>query len=380
MARLSRFVILSALLAACSETNMQPSITAPSNASRDAQGGGSAGAVFTATNAASGNQVVAYHRSADGSLSSPAYFATGGLGSGAGLGSQGSVTLSADGDWLLVVNAGSNEVSSFEVGDNGALTLRGKASSGGTMPISVTIHDDLVYALNAGGTGNISALRLNDDGSLSPIAGSTRSLSSSAAGPAEVSFDPSGAWLVVTEKNTNKIDTWRVGADGLASGRVINASAGITPFGFTFTSKGILTVTEAFGGAVDGSAVSSYIVNGDGTLTTLTASAPTTETAACWIVATNNSKFVYATNASSASVSGFSVAKGALDLLTPGGKTGTTGAGATDVAITRNSQFLYSLNGGAHTITGFGVSQANGSLDADGAISVPTGAVGLAAK
>ena len=380
MVRLSRFVVLSALLAACSETNMSPSITAPANASRDAQGGGTAGAVFTATNAASGNQVIAYHRSADGSLSSPAYFATGGLGSGAGLGSQGSVTLSADGNWLLVVNAGSNEVSSFAVGDDGSLTLRGKASSGGTMPISVTIHGDLVYALNAGGNGNISALRLNGDGSLSPIAGSTRSLSSSAAGPAEVSFDPSGAWLVVTEKNTNKIDTWRVGTDGLASGRVINASAGITPFGFTFTGKGILTVTEAFGGAVDGSAVSSYIINGDGTLTTLTASAPTTETAACWIVATNNGKFVYATNANSASVSGFSVAKGELDLLTPGGKTGNTGAGATDVAITGNSQFLYSLNGGAHTITGFGVSQSNGSLDADGAASVPAGAVGLAAK
>ena len=81
-----------------------------------------------------------------------------------------------------------------------------------------------------------------------------------------------------------------------------------------------------------------------------------------------------------ASISGYSVQKGALDLLTPGGKTGTTGAGATDVAITENSQFLYSLNGGAHTITGFGVSQSNGSLDANGAVSVPTGAVGLAAK
>jgi len=380
MARLSRLVVLSALVAACSESNMSPTISAPGAASRDARGGGNAGAVFTATNSASGNQVIAYRRSADGSLSSPAYFATGGTGSGAGLGSQGSVTLSEDGNWLLVVNAGSNEVSSFEVGDAGALTLRGKASSGGTMPISVTIHGDLVYALNAGGTGNISALRLNGNGTLSPIAGSTRGLSSSAAGPAEVSFDPSGAWLVVTEKNTNKIDTWRVGSDGLASGRVVNASAGITPFGFTFTSKGVLTVTEAFGGAVDGSAVSSYTIDGDGTLTTITASAPTTETAACWIVATNNSKFVYATNASSASISGYSVQKGSLDLLTPGGKTGNTGAGATDVAITENSQFVYSLNGGAHTITGFGVSQSNGSLDANGAVSVPTGAVGLAAK
>ena len=174
MVRPSRFIILSALLAACGESTMSPSVTAPSSASRDARGNGSAGSVFTATNSTSGNQVIAFRRSADGSLSSPAYVSTGGTGSGAGLGSQGSVTLSEDGNWLLVVDAGSNEVSSFEVGDNGALTLRGKAPSGGTMPISVTIHGNLVYALNAGGTGNISGLRLNGDGSLSPIAGSTR--------------------------------------------------------------------------------------------------------------------------------------------------------------------------------------------------------------
>jgi len=248
------------------------------------------------------------------------------------------------------------------------------------MPISVTIHDDLVYVLNAGGAGNISALRLQANGSLAPIAGSTRSLSTAASGPAEVSFDPTGAWLVVTEKATSKIDTWKIGADGLASGRVVNASAGVTPFGFTFTSQGVLTVTEAFGGAVDGSAVSSYTINADGTLHTISASVPTTETAACWIVATNSGKFVYATNAGSASVSGYSARHGALELLDADGKTGNTGAGATDLAITGNSQFLYTLNGGSHTISIFGVSQSRGDLEANGSASVATGAVGLAAK
>jgi 6-phosphogluconolactonase (cycloisomerase 2 family) len=205
-------------------------------------------------------------------------------------------------------------------------------------------------------------------------------LSTAASGPAEVSIDPTGEWLVVTEKATNKIDTWRVGADGLLSGRKVNASAGITPFGFTFTQQGVLTVTEAFGGAVDGSAVSSYTINPDGTLTTISASVPTTETAACWIVSTNNGKFVYATNAGSASVSGYSVRDGALALLDADGKTGNTGAGATDLAITGNSHFLYTLNGGSHTISMFSVSQSRGDLSAIGSASVQTGAVGLAAK
>jgi 6-phosphogluconolactonase len=282
---------------------------------------------------------------------------------------------------LLVVNAGSNEVSAFSVGEHGALTFRSKAASGGVMPISVTIHDDLVYVLNAGGTGNIAGLRLGLDGTLTPIASSSRGLSTGAAGPAEVSFDPTGAWLVVTEKATNKIDTWRVEASGLATGRVINSSAGATPFGFTFTSQGVLAVTEAFGGAVNGSATSSYTINSNGTLSVISASVPTTETAACWIVATNNGKFVYATNAGSASVSGYSVRQGALALLDADGKTATTGAGPTDLAITQNSQTLYTLNGGAHTITAFSVSQSTGDLTvAAPPVTVPTGVVGLAAK
>jgi 6-phosphogluconolactonase (cycloisomerase 2 family) len=234
--------------------------------------------------------------------------------------------------------------------------------------------------LNAGGSGNIAGLRLQPNGTLVPIAGSSRGLSTSAAGPAEVSFDPSGTWLVVTEKATQKIDTWRVTDAGLAVNRVINNSSGVTPFGFTFTSQGILAVTEAFGGAADASAVSTYTINSNGTLNVISASTPTTETSACWIVATNNGKFVYATNASSASVSGFSARKGELNLLVPGGKSGVTGAGATDVAITENSQYLYTLNGGAHTISMFGVSQSQGDLNALGSISVPVGAAGIAAK
>jgi 6-phosphogluconolactonase len=384
MARLTRLLVLGSSLAsitACSESAMSPTAPAPSGAASRSVGAGAAGAVFTETNSTSGNSVLIYRRSADGSLSAAGSVATGGTGTGAGLGSQGAVTLSEDGNWLLVVNAGSNEVSSFSVGDGGALTLRGRASSGGTMPISVTIHDDLVYVLNAGGTGNISGLRLAADGSLSPIASSTRGLSTASAGPAEVRFDASGAWLVVTEKNTNKIDTWRVGANGLATGRVVNASSGMTPFGFTFTSQGVLVVSEAFGGAVDASATSTYTINADGTLHVISASVPTMETSACWAVATNNGRFVFVTNATSGSVSGYSLRQGQATLLQADGKSAITGAAPTDEAISQNSQFLYTLNGGSHTISSFGVSQATGELSTAGApAAVPVGVVGIAAK
>jgi hypothetical protein len=73
------------------------------------------GAVFTLTNDAQANAVIAFNRSGRGTLSHPRSFATGGRGTGAGLGSQGAIALSRNGRWLFAVNAGSNDVSVFSV-------------------------------------------------------------------------------------------------------------------------------------------------------------------------------------------------------------------------------------------------------------------------
>jgi hypothetical protein len=72
--------------------------------------------IYTMTNAAGGNEVVEIRRAGDGSTSLTMY-PTGGLGSGAGLGSQGAVIL--QGSWLFAVNAGSNQISVFAVGKHG---------------------------------------------------------------------------------------------------------------------------------------------------------------------------------------------------------------------------------------------------------------------
>jgi 6-phosphogluconolactonase (cycloisomerase 2 family) len=113
----------------------------------------------------------------------------------------------------------------------------------------------------------------------------------------------------------------------------------------------------------------------------ISASTATTETSACWAVATNNGRFVFVANTGSASLSGYAVTQGALSLLDPDGKSAVTGAGPGDLAITQNSQNLYALNGAAHTITSFGVSQSTGTLSVAAApLTVPTGVVGLAAK
>ena len=133
---------------------------------------GSTGAVFVMTNAASGNEIIAYGRNADGSLQQGRRFATGGRGSGGvtdPLASQGSLTLTEDRSFLLAVNAGSGSISVFRVhGDR--LSLVDRVPCGGSEPVAVAQHGNLVYVLNAGGTSNVIGFRLERSGRLRPIA------------------------------------------------------------------------------------------------------------------------------------------------------------------------------------------------------------------
>ena len=70
------------------------------------------------------------------------------------LASQGSLAYNQNDALLYAVNAGSNTVSVFSVnGDE--LSLRQVISSGGTFPVSVTVHGNLVDVLNAEGGGSV---------------------------------------------------------------------------------------------------------------------------------------------------------------------------------------------------------------------------------
>jgi 6-phosphogluconolactonase len=341
------------------------------------------GALYTETNAAAGNSVVAFDRATDGTLTLAGTYSTGGLGTGASLGSQGALALSNNSQWLFAVNAGSNDISVFSMGPSG-LSLADRTASGGTTPISVTSNGDLLYVLNAGGNGNITGFTVDRDGQLSAIAGSTRPLSGNATGPAQVQFSADGRLLAVTEKNTNSIDIYTVNKDGTSNGPMTHPSAGTTPFGFAFGKGGRLLVSEAFGGAPNASAASSYTVDRDGNFQVVSASSPTHQTAACWLALSGNGRYAYTANAGSASISGYSVAQdGSLSLLDPSGISGTTGAHPADLAMSINSHYLYSLNitNSTQSISAFEV-QSDGSLSPAVGVNggLPASAVGLASR
>jgi 6-phosphogluconolactonase len=336
--------------------------------------------VYTMTNATSGNEVVVFDATEKGMLSQTSV-ATGGLGTGAGLGSQGSIALSQNSRWLFAVNAGSNQVSAFAVNKDG-LTLTDVIDSGGTMPISLTFHDPFLYVLNAGGSGNITGFQLQKNGTLQALDGSTQPLSNggvgTSPGPAQISFDPRGNFLTVTEKMTNLIVTYAV-HHGMAEPPLTYPSAGMTPFGFAFDKRGHLVVSEAAGGAPNASSLSSYWVN-DHALQVISPVVGTMQTAACWVVISKNGRFAYDTNNGSSSISSFQIGKdGSLTLLDP--QAGLTGDGSKpiDMAIPSDGRYLFALSGGTSTISGFEV-QADGSLVLRGAVDVPAGSVGLAAR
>ena len=303
---------------------------------------------------------------------------TGGRGTGAGLGSQGALAASADRDFLFAVNAVSNSISVFAI-DRRGLQLTSIVPSGGEHPISVTEHSGVVYVLNAGGAGNVAGFR-NQDGQLQPIPSSSRPLSGAASDPAQVGFSQHGEVLLVTERATSRLTTYAVRPDGTLSAPESFNSSGQTPFGFAFSRRDTLLVSEAFGGTADSSAVSSYELgrHGSTTLELVSGSIPSTQTAACWVAVTPNGRFGYTGNTGSDSVTAFRIgANGDLVLLAPiAARSGPT---PVDVAVSPDGRRLFVLNRGGN-IAAFAIAGDGGLQAVSSTFGLPAGTTGIAAN
>ncbi len=333
------------LVAALSFSTLLPFVPAASAESQE-------GAVYVASNEATGNRILQFHGDEHGALTLAGSFSTGGVGTGTGLGNQGGVVLTDDGQWLLVVNAGSNDISVFAVdSDADSPRLVGRRASGGQRPISIASKHGFVYVLNAGGAvgaaDNISGFRLMGRGRLVPIQGSTASLSTANTGPAEIHFGLDDDALFVTEKNTNRIDAFQLDEVGAIRSLLTFSSTGVTPFGFSVSRiADAILVSNAAGGAANASSLTSYRFD-DGALSVLAGPAPTNQSAACWVVTTRSGRFAYTTNTGSGSVSGYSIAaNGAPTLLNSDGITAVTGQGPIDAGFRFGGGFLFVVTSG----------------------------------
>jgi len=286
------------------------------------------------------------------------------------------LALNENHEWLFAVNAGSNSVSSFKVNSNGGLTLAHTASSGGIMPISLSVHDHLLYVVNAG-SSDILGYKVSSDGSLTPITGSHQKLSAVNAGPAQISFSPGDHSLLVTEKNTNKITAFAVHTDGSAGAGVSTPSVGQTPFGFDFSRNQFMIVSNAAGGALNASSCTSYEnlylhpmdVNG---------AVPDHQTAACWVATTKFGRLAYVANTGSNTISSYYISFSGKLYFIPWANT-PTGKAPADLIVSADNYYVYNINGTSHTLGEF-KRAVLGTLNNIGHVSsIPEFAAGMVA-
>jgi 6-phosphogluconolactonase (cycloisomerase 2 family) len=371
-------ILPAASIMACLAASASPALAATSSPAGQPT---NQGTVYVQTDNTAGNQVVAYHRDADGVLTETGSYATGGLGGVLGgsvvdhLASQGSLEYDGPYRLLLAVNAGSDTVSVFAV-RGGHLRLCQVISSDGSFPVSIATHGDLVYVLNALGGGSVSGYRVSG-GHLMPLDGSHRALGLNpdatpqfTTTPGQVAFTPDGSQVIVTTKaNGNDIDVFGVGAGGWLSAKpVVNSEPGTVPFAVSYDRYGHLVVVEA---GTD--AIATFAIHGDGTLRQL-GSALTGQTATCWVA--RSGRYFYASNAGSASVTGYRVTASGQPI-----SLGNTATDAGTVDAVAAGGFLYVRAGAKGIVDEYRI-RASGALTEIGSVTVAgaAGGEGIAAS
>lgn len=327
------------------------------------------GYVFVATNDPAGNEVVAYLAFEQGTMVERVRAATGGVGANLTgdsfdpLGSQDS--LIAVDDYVFVVNAGSNTVTSFEFDERDPdetprLERLSVESSGGVGPIAVTFYDDTLYVVNADGT--LQGFDV-DDGRLTPMSGARASLPSGSI-PATIEYRPNGDSLVVTDRMTDRIIVIHLDDDVPKSTEIL-ASAGATPFGAEFTDDDVFAVANANapGGTPepDGSTVSTYeIENDEDPPKVIEAGFASNQTAAGRLTWLPGVDWLYTSNQGSQSITALKIdaSDGTLD---PGATTQTPADSVPlDITILENGEhYLFMLDGGRGTIAMYEIDEDN---------------------
>jgi len=318
-------------------------------------------------------------------------------------------------------------ISSFNVAPDGTLTFVQKVMSGGLFPNSLSIHGHLLYVLNAGGPGtnpvcgippNITGFTLKG-AKMAPLSGATHPVSpgmppfgflncDNSTGPfakaefqcgnnppafprapAQVKFTANGKQLVVTVKGPNKIYVFPVLDNGTPGAPTVHTATGPSQpayFGFDFDAQGHLIVSEPFGAtavipAVPFSAVSSFSIGEDGSLTAISSSVPNSEGTSCWVVLAG--QYAYVGNNATSNISSYTIgSNGSLTLLA---QSAAMVSHPNDLAVVveenSGASFLYALGAGNGTV-GVWQIMANGSLTfVQSAPGLPAnmGAQGLAA-
>jgi uncharacterized protein (TIGR03000 family) len=326
-----------------------------------------AGYLYTINNDPQRNGIAVLQRNADGSLSevdgSP--FPAGGRGLGGGdIDEQGAIRV--HGDYVLAVNPGSDSVVVLRKGAGGQLTpVEGSPfPSGGSAPLSLTAHGNLVYVANQAppfanpsSAPNLMGFRMGRDGKLTPIADSKITFPAG-QGPAQAEFSPDGKTVVVTSgfqgEETSRIHSYQVQPDGTLKegpGSPVQPKGASGVVGFSWDPKGRRVYVSNF----RGSAVTVFDVDQQtGGVKQNGEAYGDREQAACWTAISPDGKTLYVANFVSNSISAFDVhADGKLTLLGTSKRRGPMSPDTKDIALSKDGKFLYAVGSGMREIAVF---------------------------
>jgi 6-phosphogluconolactonase (cycloisomerase 2 family) len=331
------------------------------------------GVIYAMTNAASGNEILVFARDQKGRLQPVPHAAapTGGRGGSVTasvdpLGSQGSLVYDAGSNTLFAVNAGDNTVAALDTGVFGfPLRLQARVASGGFIPVSLAVSGDLLYVLNAGGTGAVATFTIGGHGALTQIGALDLHLPPSAtappfdqvAAPGQVGIDALGRHLIVTHAGGQELLVAELDDDGVPVGPIVSTrTPGAGTFSFGITRYGTLLVAEAASASVSAFDSPAGLLP----LTATASAVGTGQAATCWIIV-HDGGFAYVANTGSSTLSRYRYTRtGRLELEQA--VAASTGTAPTDLAFAANGGFLYSLDAGSGEISGFAIDRESGSL------------------
>ena len=243
----------------------------------------------------------------DGSLQQAGSYRTGGLGGVLDgsvvdhLASQGSLHLDRAHGLLYAVNAGSDTITVFGV-DGDRLVRRQVLPSFGDFPVSIAVHGNLVYVLNARGGGSVQGyVRVGRVPRADPALAPRRSASTRPPTP-EFTHTPGPGRVHARRRPacsspprptpTPSTCSASTGSAACRCGRRRPSLPDAVPFAVAFDARGNLAVAEA-----GPNAVATFGIDRRGALTPI-AQAATGQAATCWIV--NVGGRLYLSNAGSA--------------------------------------------------------------------------------
>src|SRR5207253_3397547 len=120
---------------------------------------------------------------------------------------------------------------------DGLRLLGSPVASGRTRPTSLTLHDDVLYVMNAD-SNSVEGFRLDQKRGLTPIEGSIQPLGAGTSVPSQIQFDKTGRVLIVDERGSSTIDTFVVDHRGVAGPAHTTPSNAGGPFGFDVDRQG----------------------------------------------------------------------------------------------------------------------------------------------